>query len=64
MKMFSDCAGKCGICACGDFCLAGHDDDDFYPATDEQIVERIITGQYIDDLQLMLDTLKERGVEF
>ena len=46
MKMFSDCSGECCVCACGGFCLAGHGDDDFSPATNEQILARLKRGDY------------------
>jgi hypothetical protein len=57
MKMFSDCSGKCCICACGDFCLAGHGDDDFRLATKEQIISRLDKGQYRSYRFMMINTL-------
>lgn len=58
MKMFSDCSGKCCLCACGEGCLAGHGDDDFCPASKEQIIERLDKGQYKSYTQIMKDHLK------
>lgn len=58
MKMFSDCSGKCCLCACGGGCLAGHGDDDFWPASKEQIIERLDKGQYKSYTQIMKDHLK------
>ena len=60
MKMFSDCSGKCCLCACGGGCLAGHGDDDFWPASKEQIIERLDKGQYKSYTQIMKDHLKYR----
>lgn len=40
MDMFSSCAGKCYTCACTSGCLAGHGDDDYVPASKEEIVNR------------------------
>ena len=58
MKMFSDCSGKCCLCACGEGCLAGHGDDDFWPANKEQIIERLDKGQYKSYTKIMKDHLK------
>lgn len=58
MKMFSDCSGECAVCGCAGSCLAGHGDDDFYPATKKQLIERLDQGEYHKDRQLMIDTLK------
>ena len=62
MKWFTDCSGECCICACGDCCLAGHGDDDFSPATNEQILERLKNGNYPNYRQMMIDELARRGV--
>lgn len=58
MKMFSDCSGECCLCGVGQGCLAGHGDDDFYPATKEQIIERLDNGQFPSYRQMMIDHLK------
>lgn len=58
MKMFSDCSGECCICACGDFCLAGHGDDDYCLATKEQLISRLDKGQYTSHTNIMINTLK------
>ena len=44
--MFSNCSGECCVCGCGSGCLAGNGDDDFYPATTEQIIDRLNKNQY------------------
>ena len=47
MKMFSDCSGECCVCAMGaGRCLAGHGDDDYSPATKEEIIRRLDEGLY------------------
>ena len=58
MKFFSDCSGECCLCSAGNGCLAGHGDDDFWPATREQIIERLDKGQYPDYRQMMIIHLK------
>lgn len=58
MKMFSDCSGECCLCGVGEGCLAGHGDDDFYPADKEQIIERLDKGQFPSYRQMMIDHLK------
>ena len=58
MKMFSDCSGECCICACGGGgCLAGHGDDDFTPASKEQIIERLSKGEYKEYTLIMVEYL-------
>lgn len=64
MKMFSDCSGECCVCACGGFCLAGHGDDDYWPASDAQIIERLNKGQYPDYHEMMIKELQRRGVKY
>lgn len=64
MKMFSDCSGECCICACGGFCLAGHSDDDFSPATKEQVIKRLNEGSYPRHRQTMINYLKQFGIEY
>ena len=62
MKLFSDCMDCC-ICRAGDGgCLAGIGDDDFYPATTEQIIERLRAGEYSHDKDKMIAELVRRGV--
>ena len=58
MKMFTDCSGECCVCVCGDFCLAGHGDDDFRLASKEQIIKRLDKGQYSSFTKTMIETLK------
>ena len=64
MKMFSDCSGECALCACGGFCLAGHGDDDYYPARPEQIIERLNKAQYPNYKDLMIQYLKQYGITY
>ena len=58
MKWFTDCSGECCICACGDFCLAGHGDDDYSLASKKQIIERLDKGQYSSHTKTMINTLE------
>ena len=64
MKLFTDCSGECCVCACGGACLAGHGDDDFLPATNEQILKRLKNGNYPNYRQMMIDELARRGVDY
>ena len=64
MKMFSDCSGECCVCAYGEACLAGHGDDDFRPASSQQIIERLNNGTYPNYRQKMIAKLLERGVVY
>lgn len=64
MKMFTDCSGECCVCALGSFCLAGHGDDDFSPASKEEIIRRLENGEWKSCRQYMIDYLKTRyGIE-
>lgn len=56
--MFTSCSGECAICVCGGLCLAGHGDDDFSPASKEQIIERLRNGSYSNYHGLMIDYLQ------
>lgn len=56
MKFGPNCAGKCCICAVNT-CLAGNGDDDFSPATKEQIIKRLQKGEFRDHQQYMIDYL-------
>ena len=64
MKMFSDCSGECCLCACGEGCLAGHGDDYYCSASDEQIIERLNKGRYPDYREIMINELKRRGINY
>lgn len=64
MKFFTDCSGECCVCACGDFCLAGHGDDDFTPASKEQVIRRLDKGDYPRYRQMMIDYLKKFGIDY
>lgn len=57
--MPSLCAGKCPICGCGGFCLAGNGDDDFYLASKEDLIYRLQWNEYPDCTRLMIRTLEE-----
>lgn len=57
MKWFTDCSGECCICVNGDFCLAGHGDDDYWPANKEQIIKRLNDGQYKSHTHIMINYL-------
>lgn len=64
MKFFTDCSGPCYLCAL-DFCLAGHGDDDYIPASKEQIMERLDKGQYSSQRKEMTDYLRRvYGIEY
>lgn len=60
MKFFSDCSGQCALCACGGGCAAGHGDDDYYPASKEQLINRLDNYEYGGYRSLMIDTLKQK----
>ena len=60
MKMFSDCSGECCVCSHGDFCLAGHGDDDFSPASKEKIIENLDEGRYPSYTEYMIKHLANR----
>lgn len=62
MEMFSNCSGPCCLCNCLGVCLAGHGDDDFYPATDEQLLERLYKKPHYRDE--IIEELKHRGVRY
>lgn len=62
MKFFSDCSGECAVCR-AEFCLAGHGDDDYFPATVEQVEHRLIEGKYASQRETMRQYLKAHGVE-
>lgn len=50
----------CHICALGDMnCLAGTNENNFTPASKEQIITRLKNNEYPDYRQGMIDTLKE-----
>ena len=59
MKLMSDCS-KCCICGAGGGCLAGIGDDDYFPATKEQVIERLDNNKYYLHRDEMIQYLKER----
>lgn len=47
MKMFSDCSGECVVCFYSFMrCLSGHGDDDFSPASKEQLIKILDTKKW------------------
>lgn len=59
MKIGSNCSGECCVCRCGDFCLAGHGDDDFCLASKETIIERLDNNKYKGYRQYMINFLQK-----
>ena len=41
MKMFSDCSGACILCSSHGHCVAGHGDDLFHRASDDELRARL-----------------------
>lgn len=60
MKVFSNCSGECCVCAFDNVCVAGHGDDDFVPASKEQIIQKLDNGYFPNDREYMIDYLKEK----
>lgn len=60
MKMSSMCSEECCICACGNFCIAGHGDDNFTPADKEEIIKRLDDGRYPSCREYMIEHLLKR----
>lgn len=63
MKIAPDCAGKCSICG-NEICLAGNGDDEYVPATADQVIERLKTEQYSRYRGTMLWYLQSKGIEY
>ena len=67
MGLFSICH-DCWICSLFDHCYAGNGDDDYYPASKEQVLDRL--SRYKDhfnerERQQMVDFLKnEYGIKY
>ena len=59
MKLMSDC-NNCCICGAGGCCLAGIGDNDYSPATKEQVIERLDNHKYYLHRDEMIQYLKER----
>lgn len=49
---------ECYSCALAGGCLAGHDDDDYTPATKEQVIERLDNNEYSRYRDRMINYLK------
>lgn len=60
MKLMPDCSNCCICSAGGGCCLAGIGDDDYSPATKEQVIERLDNNKYYLDRDEMIQYLKER----
>lgn len=58
MKLFSDCSGECCLCGVGRYCVAGHGDDEYYPASKDVIIERLNKGEYPSYTNVMKNHLK------
>ena len=60
--MFSKCATKCAICSMGDGgCLAGSGDDDFFPASNEELENRLKDSKWAGFHQEIEFELISRG---
>lgn len=60
MKMFSDCSGECCVCANGGYCIAGHGDDYFSPASKERIIDNLNKGKYPSHTDYMIKYLVDK----
>ena len=58
--MFSDCSDECCVCANGGCCVAGHGDDDFSPASKEQIIRNLNEGKYSSYTDYMIKYLADK----
>ena len=43
----------CGICANAGFCLCSMNEDEFIPASKEEVRKRIEDGRYLPDIEIM-----------
>ena len=59
MKLMPDCSNCCICSVAGGGCLAGIGDDDYSPATKEQVIERLDNHKYEWDRKKMIQYLKE-----
>lgn len=57
MTIFSNCCDECCVCACAGFCMAGHGDDNFIPASKEKIIERLHEDKYNSYKTYMIEYL-------
>ena len=55
MKMFSDCSGECCVCAVGNHCVAGHGDDEYFPADVDTVINRLLNNEYPSYRREMLE---------
>lgn len=59
MKLFSDCC-HCWVCSAQGHCLAGIGDDDFSPASKEEIIRRLDEGEFESKRKEMIKFLEEK----
>jgi hypothetical protein len=58
---FPICESKCPICAVADmYCLAGNGDDDYSPATKEQVIKRLDEDKFNSKRDMMIKYLKDK----
>lgn len=65
MKMFAKCAGKCHLCANRGHCLAGAGDDDFEPASMDQLEDnltKVATAKEHNEIRN--EIIKRRMIEY
>lgn len=53
------CRGECCVCGAGSACLAGHGDDDYFPASKDQVIARLDQGSYARYRDEMIKYLKD-----
>lgn len=60
MEFGTSCSGECAVCGNGEGCCAGHGDDDYSLATQEQLINRLNKRLYSAYRKLMINTLKQK----
>lgn len=60
MNLFSNCVGKCHVCASMGNCLAGTNDDNFFPASKQRIKERFFKESYAPYRIELIEYLREQ----
>ena len=60
MNLFSNCVGKCHVCASNGNCLAGTNDDYFFPASKQCIKERFFKESYVPYRIELIEYLREQ----
>ena len=56
---FSLCCAKCATCSCSGHCYAGHGDDEYSPASLEEMIERLDKGEYASERDKMIQYVKD-----